>query len=52
MGEGDRKAQLEEIQSIESIYGDLIHLESSSQLSVRFNDVRLTVYLPKHYPTR
>ncbi|KAM3728570.1 Protein IMPACT [Dirofilaria immitis] len=51
MGEGDRKAQLEEIQSIESIYGDLIHLESSSQLSVRFNDVQLTICLPKHYPT-
>ncbi|VDK86532.1 unnamed protein product [Litomosoides sigmodontis] len=51
MGESDRKAQLEEIQSIESIYGDLIYLESSSQLSVRFNDVRLTIYLPKHYPT-
>uniref|UniRef100_A0A1I7W2X6 RWD domain-containing protein n=1 Tax=Loa loa TaxID=7209 RepID=A0A1I7W2X6_LOALO len=51
MGEGDRKAQLEEIQSIESIYGDLIHFESSSQLSVRFNDVRLTICLPKHYPT-
>uniref|UniRef100_A0A0R3S6A9 RWD domain-containing protein n=1 Tax=Elaeophora elaphi TaxID=1147741 RepID=A0A0R3S6A9_9BILA len=51
MGEADRKAQLEEIQSIESIYGDLIHLESSSQLSVRFNDVQLTIYLPKHYPT-
>uniref|UniRef100_A0A8R1TS47 RWD domain-containing protein n=2 Tax=Onchocerca TaxID=6281 RepID=A0A8R1TS47_ONCVO len=51
MGEGDRKAQLEEIQSIESIYGDLIHLESSSQLSVRFNDVQLTINLPKHYPT-
>ncbi|CAG9537262.1 unnamed protein product [Cercopithifilaria johnstoni] len=51
MGEGDRKAQLEEIQSIESIYGDLIHLESSSQLSIRFNDVQLTICLPKHYPT-
>ncbi|VDO15927.1 unnamed protein product, partial [Brugia timori] len=51
MGECDRKAQLEEIQSIESIYGDLIHFESSSQLSVRFNDVRLTICLPKHYPT-
>uniref|UniRef100_A0A915PQF3 RWD domain-containing protein n=1 Tax=Setaria digitata TaxID=48799 RepID=A0A915PQF3_9BILA len=51
MGETDRKAQLQEIQSIESIYGDLIHVESPSQFTVQFGVAQLTIYLPKHYPT-
>ncbi|VDM97244.1 unnamed protein product [Thelazia callipaeda] len=53
MAEQDRKAQLEEIQSIEAIYSDLIYMESPSQLSLRFSeDVQLNVSLPKCYPSR
>ncbi|VDN38960.1 unnamed protein product [Gongylonema pulchrum] len=48
----NRKAQLEEIESVEAIYGDLIHLESPTRLSVHFtNDVQLIINLPEQYPS-
>uniref|UniRef100_A0A915AZW9 RWD domain-containing protein n=1 Tax=Parascaris univalens TaxID=6257 RepID=A0A915AZW9_PARUN len=49
---GDKEAQLEEIQSIEAIFGDLIHLESASRISVQFeHDIQLTFDLPPDYPS-
>ncbi|KHN87465.1 Protein IMPACT -like protein [Toxocara canis] len=49
---GDKEAQQDEIQSIEAIFGDLVHLESTSRINVRFEqDVQLTIDLPLDYPS-
>ncbi|MFH4976120.1 hypothetical protein AB6A40_002829 [Gnathostoma spinigerum] len=49
----ERSPQLDEIQSIEAIFGDLIHLESTSRINVQFErGVQLTIDLPPDYPER
>lgn len=49
---GDKEAQSEEIQSIEAIFGDLVHLESTARINVQFeHDIQLTIDLPPDYPS-
>ncbi|VDK57714.1 unnamed protein product [Anisakis simplex] len=50
---GDKEAQQEELQSIDAIFGDLVHLESTSRINVQFaDDIQLTIDLPPDYPSR
>ena len=52
MGDNDREAQLEEIQSIQAIFYDLVHLDPPSRINVKFDyDVQLTIDLPNDYPS-
>lgn len=50
---GDREAQRNELEILESIYGDLIWFEAEDKIRVAFDNdnVRLSVKLPENYPT-
>ncbi|WKY07699.1 hypothetical protein Q1695_007291 [Nippostrongylus brasiliensis] len=49
----DREAQRDELEILESIYGDLISFESEDKIRISFdNDVRLSVKLPQNYPSQ
>lgn len=49
----DEAVRLEEIQSIEAIFSDIVFLESETRIVVKFDSsVQLTVDLPFDYPSR
>ncbi|KAK6054429.1 RWD domain protein [Cooperia oncophora] len=50
---GDLEAQRDELEILESIFGDLISFESENKIRISFDDdVRLSVKLPENYPSQ
>ncbi|XGW25440.1 hypothetical protein V3C99_006676 [Haemonchus contortus] len=50
---GDLEAQRDELEILESIFGDLIAFESENKIRISFDDdVRLSVKLPENYPSK
>ncbi|KAK0404078.1 hypothetical protein QR680_017276 [Steinernema hermaphroditum] len=53
MEEEDRQARLDELMAVESIYGDLVRLESERQVTVKFSErVEIAFELPVDYPSK